>query len=66
MFSSIPIFSGSKQEDFFEWIKCIETACLHSAWDFKMEMLGRGGGGVSDCLMGNTSRLTMVNLEEGT
>ena len=43
----IPIFDGSKKEDFFVWLEKLETACLQSGHDICLETLTKAGVVVS-------------------
>ena len=43
MFAAIPIFDGTKKEEFEEWLESIETLCVMSGRNVREELIGRAG-----------------------
>ena len=51
IFASIPIYDGSKREEFFPWLERLEEACFYSGRNIKTEALGRSAGPIQNVIM---------------
>ena len=50
LFDNIPVFDGTDQEKFFEWVEAIEAACLATNRSPRLLALGRSGGTVREMI----------------
>ena len=51
VFAAIPIYDGSKREDFFPWIERIEAACLVSGRTPRLQAIARSSGTIQSVIM---------------
>ena len=63
IFAAIPIYDGSKREDFFPWIERIEAACWVSGRSPRIQALARSAGTIQNCIMNLPENAEWENIK---